>query len=74
MPAAKQSIASKIVHNVSEVNPLRFVISSDNMLVRIPGALSFESNHETYLKINALNKRFLTSKVKFSPEQLKKNL
>jgi hypothetical protein len=49
IPAKMQITDSMIVAIVSVVRPLRLLISSDKMFVRIPGALSFLSNHETCL-------------------------
>lgn len=49
MPRLMVRKASHSTAMVSVLNPFNFVISSDKMLLRIPGALSFESNHESYL-------------------------
>lgn len=61
IPAAKLRTASMRTDTVSVVRPFKFWMSSDRIFERIPGALSFLSNHETYLYMSDLKSIFLTS-------------
>lgn len=67
MPASKERKPSKTVAVVSVVSPLRLVISSDKMLLKIPGALSCLSYQDTCLNNRDENRLFLIVSVRFSP-------
>ena len=64
--------ASDSTAAVSVLRPLSFVISSAKMLLRTPGALSFESNQESYLCKISVNSSCLNLNVKFSPTKVNK--
>lgn len=67
-PIAMVRNASPKMAIVSVVRPLSLVISSAKMLLRIPGALSFESNQANYLCRISVKSILLKVKVKFSPQ------
>ena len=54
IPAKRAMIDSTRVAKVSVVRPFKLVMSSERMLVRIPGAFSLRSNQETCLWIKDL--------------------
>ena len=67
IPIIKPNAASRIREICSVVSPYKDPISSVRILPRIPGALSFESNHEIYLYNIDVKRSFLNLKIRFSP-------
>ena len=67
MPMTRPRIASSSTAIVSVVRPLSLVISSERILESTPGALSLESNHDSYLCKISVKSCFLNCRVKFSP-------
>ena len=71
-PIAIQRKASDKTEIVSVVSPLSLVISSERIFESTPGALSFESNQESYLCKISVNSSCLNLNVKFSPTKVNK--
>ena len=59
IPITKPREASDRIATVSVVNPFILVISSERMLLKIPGALSFESNQPRCLCSISVKSYFL---------------
>ena len=66
-PAISVQMASVATPTLSVVSPFKLVMSSERMLVRMPAALFFLSNHHIYLWSKLSKNSVRTWYVRFSP-------